>query len=106
MNEVLARLEEAFPSCVVKMNAMGSRMTLEVTSPIFKKPCFFSALKVDPFMQKIKPLSDSEHQSLSSLPQIMQGFIFLLLVLNFLFLENGSKLPISKIKSQTTFGGG
>lgn len=35
MNEVLARLEEAFPSCVVKMNAMGSRMTLEVTSPIF-----------------------------------------------------------------------
>ena len=37
MNEVLARLEEAFPSCVVKMNAMGSRMTLEVTSPIFKE---------------------------------------------------------------------
>lgn len=35
MNEVLAALKKAIPDCVVKMDTMGSRMTLRVSSQIF-----------------------------------------------------------------------
>ena len=35
MNEVLQALEEAIPDCVVKMDTLGARMTLKISSPIF-----------------------------------------------------------------------